>query len=196
MALALGPVTSLKHVGATFLKTVARYRIDYLFEKLKIVEILQNTDSTNRFQALLCSYLHIFCEGLLSILADANVDKDDSKERFLVFVAHYPAGTSLRSLQHFADSINKERFGPLGSNENYNLHNINGVPISLFVGKDDRLATVEDNRILKEILEKNGALKFYREYDDTGHCSFFISEHNSHIEDMVREIEDLNKHIK
>jgi len=191
---ALGPISRLKHVGSTFLKYVAKFQLDYFFQKLGIIELFQNTDKVNQIQALLCKHLFIICDGLLSMIADTHVDKDDNAERFLVFIAHYPAGTSLRSLRHFAEMIRGGNFSPLGVKEEYNYKNIKDMPLYLFVGKDDRLATVEDNRIFKEILKENGSLQFYREYDDTGHASFFISETNNHIEDLIFYIEALNKY--
>lgn len=53
-----------------------------------------------------------------------------------------------------------------------NLSNISRVPIAMFVGTTDQLATVADNRIAKEHLK---TLAFYKEYA-LGHMSFLIAK--------------------
>jgi hypothetical protein len=52
------------------------------------------------------------------------------------------------------------------------LQNIQSVPIGLFVGTSDQLATVDDNRWAKTQLK---TLKFYKEYS-LGHLSFMIGK--------------------
>jgi len=72
----------------------------------------------------------------------------------------------------------------------YDLNKIKNIPIALFVGADDRISTVTDNRILKDILENNQSLDFYNEYANTGHASFFISSSNNFINDILIKLKE------
>lgn len=186
--IALGPVTSLTNIGSSFIKIMAESRIDYIFEKLSINELLNNPKAVDDFQVIVCRYVGIFCSGILNILADFNPKYDDM-DRFIVFISHFPSGTSLRTLQHFSQSIRKNIFAPYQSDVPYKMDNIKNIPIGLFVGKQDLLATVQDNRILRTSLESNGVIRFYKEYEDMGHATFFLSETNKHMDDVLKFLE-------
>ena len=65
------------------------------------------------------------------------------------------------------------------------LSNIKDLPIGLFVGKTDELATVIDNQWLKEVLEENNSLGAYHEYE-FGHISFYLGKDLSYfMEDVL-----------
>ena len=185
---ALGPVTSLDNVGSSFLKIIADFKLDYLFEKLSIDEFLNNPEAVNKLQVTICRYMGILCSGFLNLLADQNPFYDDM-DRFIVFVSHFPSGTSLRSIQHFADSVRRKNFSPYKSDIEYDLKNIKNIPIGLFVGKQDLLATVEDNRKLKSALDSNNVIRFYKEYDEMGHSTFFLTKSNHYLEDLLLFLE-------
>ena len=187
--IALGPVTNLKNIGSSFLKVVAKTNLDALFKIIGINELLDSNKSVEKLQLVICKNVGILCTGLLSLIADANVT-DDDMDRFLVFVGHFPSGTSLQSLIHYADNIRNGWFVEYLNKAPYKLEEIRGIPIGMFVGKDDMLATVADNRILKDILDKD-TLKFYKEYDNMGHATFFLSKTNSHIEDLIRFLDNI-----
>jgi pimeloyl-ACP methyl ester carboxylesterase len=191
--LAFGPVSSLGNLGSTFLKTIAKTKLDEILTSLNIFnEFLPNTQSVETLQKYICTSIGAFCKGLLGIISDAN-PKDDDMQRFLIFLSKFPSGSSLKAVHHFADSVRNKRFAQLDKNSTpYDLSLIKGLPISLFVGKDDLLATVDDNRGLKTSLEANGVLHFYKEYENTGHLSFFISQTNEHVSDAISVLEKLN----
>jgi pimeloyl-ACP methyl ester carboxylesterase len=186
--IAFGPVTSLGNIGSGLIKILAESRLDKIFETFSINELLNNPKAVEKLQVLVCKYVGLLCSGLLNILADLNPKYDDM-HRFLVFISHFPSGTSLRTLQHFAESVRKKQFSPYESDIPYDLNNIKNIPIALFVGKQDLLATVEDNRLLRSNLESNGVIKFYKEYDDMGHLTFFLSDTNHHLDDMLEFLE-------
>ncbi len=194
--LAFGPVTNLHNIGAGFLKVMASTRLDDVLSRLNLFkEFLPNSQATENFQNFVCKKLGILCQGILAMLADSN-PKDDEMSRFLVFIAHFPSGTSLKTIHHFADNVRYSRFAQLDSNNTpYDLSKIKNVPISLFVGKDDLLATTADNLILKETLQKAGVLNFHKEYDNMGHATFFLSKTNEHLNDalpILEKFSDLN----
>lgn len=184
---ALGPVTNLKNVNSTLLKAMVDYRLDLLFSKLGINEMFQNTQSIMFLEKILCTNIGILCQGILQIISDFDV-KDDDLDRFIVFLAHFPSGSSVNTFLHFAQSIRYDNFASLGDMVPYDFSKAGKIPIALMVGMDDRLATVADNRNLKVILEKYNLLNFYREYENTGHLSFFISVSNIFMDDVVQKV--------
>jgi len=186
----LGPATSLANIGSTFISLIAKFKIDTIFEILGRTELMANSDFVNQLQARLCSYAIVFCTDMLEMISDANA-KDDDFERFLVYSSHFPAGSSLQALQAFSESVRNKNFVNFVTKVPFPLENIKGLPITLLVGTDDRLATVADNRILKEILQKQNTLEFYKEYE-MGHASFFLSLLNPHINDLLDSLRKAN----
>lgn len=190
--MAFGPVTNLNNITSNFLKLIAATRLDNLLSTLNVFnEFLPNATAEVYFQKFVCKTFGFLCEGILDILSDSNPDDNDEK-RFLVFLTHFPSGASLRTIHHFAENIRNNFFGPIDSKTPYPIEQITGVPISFFVGKDDRLATVADNRILRDRLSKNNVIEFYKEYNDMGHATFFLSKTNEHVNDMLPILDRLN----
>lgn len=190
--IALGPITSLNNLKATFLKGMAEYHLDSALEILGTREVLPSPDSVHKFSTFICEKIVALCNGLLELISDSNPNVDD-KERLLVFVSHFPSGASVQTLKHYAKIIRKKKFINYKKQEEYNLDNISGVPIALFVGKDDKLSTVEDSRILRNKLLSTNVLHFYKEYDNMGHATFFLNKSKEHIDDVLRCLEDFRK---
>jgi pimeloyl-ACP methyl ester carboxylesterase len=191
--IALGPATNIYHMKSKFMRFVVKTRLDILLDFLNINEIFDSGPGLIKLQEWVCHKFGNFCSGILSSIADIRVE-DDDMDRFLVFIGHYPSGSSTISLSHFADSLRHNRFCTWKTHEPYQLENIKHVPIALFVGNDDALATVEDSVQLKGILEKSGSLKFYKVYDDLGHASFFLSKYNHHVPDILQLLSEYNSH--
>ncbi len=192
--LAFGPVTNLKNLQSLFLRGLAISKFDILLSNLKLWnEFLPNSVAFNKFKDYACFYASIVCTNILNMISDKSTVLDDMS-RFLVFNSHFPSGSSLKSVHHFADSIRYGRFSQLDEQRTpYDLTKINNIPIFLFVGELDLLATVEDNKNLKDILESIGVLKFYKEYKDYGHGTFFFSKTNEHGIDAIKILEEINK---
>lgn len=188
---ALGPVASLNNLKSSFLKAMAEFRLDSLFSLLGINEILPSPDSVHKFTTLICEKILSLCDGLLEMIADSNAN-DDNKNRFLVFVSHFPSGASLQTLKHFAKIIRMKKFVKLHNDQLYMLDNVSQLPIALFVGRDDKLSTVEDTRELRNTLLKSNVLHFYKEYDNMGHATFFLNKHLEYVEDVLRCLNDFN----
>ena len=79
-------------------------------------------------------------------------------------MGHFPSGTSLKSLNHFAQIYKQKKFmhydyGKYGNRDKYDgndippeidLSNIANVPIAMFVGMNDDLGTINDARIARD----------------------------------------------
>jgi len=190
--IALGPVTNIKNVNQSFLNLLVDFKLDKVFSNLGIYELLRNSDSLNKLEKTLCTLITSICQGLLKLIADYDI-KDDDLDRFIVFIAHFPSGSSTRSFLHFAQSIRYDNFASFEDMVPYDFSKASKkIPIALLVGKDDRLATVTDNRNLKVILENNNILNFYKEYDNTGHLSFFFSISNITTKDAIAKIQEFS----
>ena len=193
--IALGPVTNLQHVNSTLLKKLVDFRADQILDIAGIFhELLADTESLRIVETFLCQKIGLLCDGVLELIADFNLF-DDDLDRFPVFLAHFPSGSSLKTLLHFAQNIRHKNFATYGDMKPYDFSKVKDIPVALFVGDEDRLATVEDNRILKDVLEKNNLLNFYKEYEHTGHVGFFISLSNIFMEDVVRKVDEFSKLI-
>lgn len=117
-----------------------------------------------------------------------------------VFISHYPSGTSLKSLQHFTQLLVSNRFAyyDYGEEENQkkygqdtapsiDISKISSVPIALFVGKSDELATVTDAEWIVKNLGYN-AMKHYEEVEG-GHLSFLLAKDMSYFDGVLKFIE-------
>jgi len=119
---------------------------------------------------------------------------------------HFPSGTSLKSLLHFRQQIGRQDGGnpkftqyDYGSTENqkrygkstpaeYNLANIR-IPIRLYLGKQDKLATVADNMVLVGLLNKLGKDTRVYQFDNCGHSTFLWAKDFSRIySDILKEL--------
>lgn len=189
--IALGPVTNLKNVNSTLLKSMVDYRLDLFFSKLGINELFRNTQTLTYLEKTLCSKIGILCQGILEIISDFDI-KDDDLDRFIVFLAHFPSGSSVNTFLHFAQSMRYDTFSSFLDKVPYDFSKAKNIPIALMVGMEDRLATVADNRKLKVILEENKLLSFYREYEGTGHLSFFISISNIFMDDVIQKVNEFS----
>jgi pimeloyl-ACP methyl ester carboxylesterase len=76
----------------------------------------------------------------------------------------------------------------------YNLANIK-TRVRAFVGKQDKLGDVKDNRILEDRLDKYGVDSYFRYYDHCGHMTFMwgketLAKINA---DILEELENVDE---
>jgi len=99
---------------------------------------------------------------LIRYVADANTEVDDM-DRYDVFLKDFPAGNGYRNLVYYAQSILKINewfrydYGHIGNMEHYHQYTPPivpldqlSLPVGLFIGEYDNLATPEDNVWLSE----------------------------------------------
>jgi len=188
---ALGPVMQLTHCKSSLIHFFADFRslIVDTAGTLGFYEFFPAGYLTTGAMRLLCGTIPQLCNFGLYLLTDEDPTVNDP-DRTPVYLGHFPSGTSLRSIDHYGQILSSQKFQRMdyGSTKNkqvygqttpplIDLHKIQKVPIGLFVGTSDQLATVDDNRWAKTQL---ATLKFYKEYS-LGHLSFMIGRDMSYF---------------
>ena len=71
------------------------------------------------------------------------------------------------------------------------LDNINGFPIAMLAGTEDKLAHIDDVRWLKDVMARQDSLMFYEEYK-FGHLAFLIPNNLKVYQDIVNLLKTFN----
>ena len=121
--------------------------------------------------------------------------KIDNPEKAKVFEGHFPHGSSVRALAHYAQIHNGKKFvkynyGSAKKNQEaygqdepplIDLQKIKEVPIAMFVGEQDNIVSVKDNRWLKTQLE---SMVHYQELP-FDHLSFLLADDMSYFDTVL-----------
>ena len=157
----------------------------YTSRALQTLEVLGKRElfpfnpTISYYTSELCKLFPPLCNMMLSMLADRDPYSVD-QERWEVLMSHYPAGTSTESALHILQMKDYAKFmkykrTAFDKAEEYNMTNIDQtVPIAVMIGGNDKLSVKKDGRWLRQILEKAGALKLYKEYEIMGHITFVL----------------------
>ena len=121
------------------------------------------------------------------------------------YMGHFPAGTSYRCLDHYrqlilTDSFKKYDFGLEKNLNTYgcehppttDLSAFSGMPMALFCGRSDKLASPLDYGWLRDILAMNQNCIYFKEYD-MGHVAFLMP--NEEDRKYFLEMLELCKHF-
>jgi len=185
----LGPAIYIDNSSANLVTEMARLDLDNIIMKIGINQMLESPEKVNIFTEFICGLSELVCDFADELIADKH-NIYNNKARIEVFFSHFPSGVSTKSVHHFAQLIRKKRFIRLDKDEDYPIENIS-VPLYLFVGAEDRLADPIDTRRLKEKI--GGVLKFYEEYENMGHLSFFMTNGKTNYEkDVIDKITEIN----
>ncbi|CAH1154350.1 unnamed protein product [Phaedon cochleariae] len=125
----------------------------------------------------------IFCELSVALTSGLSVE-EERPDLLPVFGSYFPAGTSLKLIQHFSQCINAGylQFYDYGDQNivKYNatkppIYDLNAisVPVHLFVGQKDFIGNVEDSETLFRQLKSNRvptSMSFY----NYAHNDFFL----------------------
>lgn len=136
-------------------------------------------------------------------LSDAD-PKYNNLELYHVFVQHHPAGSSLRCFEHFKQMIMQDKVKPkfqrfdFGAERNLKEYgsavppefdfNLINIPIRGYVGNQDKLGDVIDNRILLDVLRdqyKKGYEAYF--FDNCGHLTFMWGKNVEPIFNQILE---------
>jgi len=123
---ALGPVTKLTHCKSALIQLFATFKVLLVdtCDLLGIYEFFPANWLTTGAMKLLCGTIPALCELGDYLIADEDITLDD-ESRLQVYMGHFPSGTSLRSLDHYGDILNHDRFemynfGKSGNKAHYN----------------------------------------------------------------------------
>lgn len=181
--IALGPVSCLEYIDSPIIKFIANKNVENLLYYLNVNEILTTKSDINRIVKFICDILLYLCEELLEMISDKDSYTDNDIDKILVWASHFPSGTSSKNLIHFSKIIRNKKFIDFNEKE-YNLLNIN-TKVALFIGSNDKLSTLVDSRLLRNLFIKNDSLFFYKEYKLFGHATFFLNKNIEYIEDVL-----------
>ena len=189
---ALGPVTKLTHCKSGLINVVADFSdvIEPICQDLGIYEFFPADWLTKGLFRTICGYIPDLCKLGIFLIADEDTDLDKD-ERTQDYLGHFPSGTSLRCLLHYAQIMNNDKFRRFDYDYDTNkkiygqhtppeipLNKISKVPIALFVGSRDELATSEDNAWNYEQMQK--AVVYYKEWT-LGHMAFMVAKDMSYF---------------
>lgn len=188
---ALGPVTSLKNIKSDPVNTVIDHNMLSFLRFIGINSLFEDKDAIKLSTYRLCNIFKSLCNWVTNIIAGNGAKNDDFK-RVLAYTSHYPAGAALKEFEHLGQNKVKDCFCKFDSEFEYRTDLIKDFKIGLFVGKEDKLATVEDNRkFYEKMVTYTNSIKFYKEYEDIGHLSFFVTTKKDLIDDIVNFINQI-----
>jgi lysosomal acid lipase/cholesteryl ester hydrolase len=209
----LAPASRIDRYDSSVLNLLREIQLDEKLESRGIYEVLPHNPDMNSFSVKISRIYPTFHYAMLEMCSD-EVSWMNCPERIKVYMAHYPSGSSLKSLIHFKQLIDAKQFQKFdyGEEENlklygsakapkYNLENIQDIPIILCGGLNDKLTHIEDIRWLRE--EIKSTLFRYHEFDHMGHASFLINNDITWFNFVLRDIyqiihneRDINSKIK
>ncbi len=196
----LAGVARLDYCGSKLLTTLAsgRFVIDGI-KKLGIYEMFPADYLQNAVFSRVCKAFSSVCKLAISLVSDEDAGLDEAK-RISTFMGHYPAGTSLKSLEHFAQVLTTKRFQNFdyGKDKNleiygtetapeYDFSKISGNKIISITGTTDLLASPKDTQWLEEQLGDN--IIFKKEYE-LGHMSFLLAKDMTFIHDVLEVLKE------
>eukprot|EP00927_Polykrikos_kofoidii_P027643 TRINITY_DN24246_c0_g1_i1.p1 TRINITY_DN24246_c0_g1~~TRINITY_DN24246_c0_g1_i1.p1 ORF type:complete len:392 (-),score=55.21 TRINITY_DN24246_c0_g1_i1:127-1302(-) len=162
---AMSPVTYLSHQRALLLKTAVDLDLGLLLMRTYPFGFLKF--------AGVDTVAHLLCTATKGIICSISVDvvcgdsQEDTSGAITNISAHFPAGTSVKALDHYEQLIKSGKFqdydyGHPGNNEMYGSDSPQvftlsavKVPTALFVGDEDDLGDVSDAKQLELELPKS-----------------------------------------
>jgi len=193
---ALAPISNVGNLKGPIRLFVPFHGPAYTFLNLIGYEdVLPSSNIEEFFGRTVCSISPLFCEAVTFAVAGIDV-LGYNKSRSDVYYSHFPAGTSLRDLNHWAQSIQSGKtqyydFGYIENKQKYGTHkapiyNIStlSVPVALFSGTHDWMADPKDVDILRGKI--NSTIVYDKTISRFDHLDF-VWGMTAHVE-VYREI--------
>jgi pimeloyl-ACP methyl ester carboxylesterase len=153
---ALAPVAYVYHTPSIFIQALADLDIDRVFEFFGVSEFLPTSKFLRWLLPEVCDVTPLLCESVIYLFAGLDLG-DLDKSRLDVYVSHFPSGTSVRDVSHWAQEVRSKRFcqndfGILGNlakygtaeSPAYDIRTMEAPPIAIFNGGKDVLADPAD----------------------------------------------------
>lgn len=172
----LAPATRSIYAHA-ILKIAHHVRILEILEMLGIHEILNDKRVPHDLLAAFCERFPSICHWFLRWFCDKQPEYNNIK-KFLVFVNHYPSGTSNHVMKQLVQQSVHDGYyeyqkdsGKLPAEYDFGRFP-ERVPVGILAGRADLLVNVRDTDWLRSKLGR--AVRLYREYHGYGHLTFLL----------------------
>jgi len=182
---ALSPVTRMGHSGG-FLKIISDLRIGALVESVFPYGFLN--------QKFLAPAVELLCKLTAGVICKFTVDlfcgtsSQDNPAAITNMTAHFPAGISVKGLDHYEQLILDNRFGNFNYGQKINLEiygqktppdfdisNLS-IPTALFMGKEDLLGDPADVAALLQDNVGNRKLVFNQTFEGFSHVTWMVGK--------------------
>jgi hypothetical protein len=186
------------------LKFLEKIKFEKLLKSTKQYEVFPNNESNNEFNAWLNSVFPSISHGLIDMISDENSKTINNKERMGIYLSHYPAGCSLKSVNHFLQIYRNKRFlhYDYGKEANmflyksieppeYNLSIIEGFKFIFVYGGEDKLSsTIDVEWLQSQLINKNNILHS-KCYNQMGHISFLMGNEVAWFDEVMEVIKSI-----
>jgi len=200
--IALSPVSFMKSQQSLLLRLVTAFRLGAVVKTVFPFGFLDQK-SLPAFAQFLCTITNgLLCK--ITVDAICGTSAKDDVNALENLTAHFPAGTSVKDLEHYEQFIIQERFGryDYGFIQNvkryqwptppdYHLKGLS-VKTALFMASDDDLADFVDTARLQSQLKGNSNLVFAKEYQGYSHVSWLVSQDFAWFADVLPLLHQYN----
>ncbi|XP_047004696.1 lipase 3-like [Schistocerca americana] len=192
-AFLMAPVAYMRHITSPLLKLFSEFEgpLTVLLEMVGVDEFEPTNEITKRATDIVCSDRSLaqnVCNNAIILVAGYN-GKEINETMLPVYLAHSPAGASVRQLDHYAQEIRNGGhfrqfdFGPTANRERYGSRvppdyrlSAATAPVALYYGNNDCLAREQDvKKAYKEL--KNPIGLFRVDMDEWSHLDFIWGIH-------------------
>jgi lysosomal acid lipase/cholesteryl ester hydrolase len=198
--IALAPVAKNWNMNSKLLTLMRILRLDEICERLAFHELFCNDKEFEKLNSWILPKLPYLCTIAANMICDVNSGKYNNSKMMSVYVSHQPGGSSLKAISHFVQLIRSRKFRmyDYGKKMNkiiyhneepteYDLKTICSIPIGLFSGLDDKLATPKDVEWLENELGDN--MVCHKKYEGMGHSTFLMADNMDWFKDVIELID-------
>jgi pimeloyl-ACP methyl ester carboxylesterase len=186
---ALSPVTFLANQGSTLIEVMSDFDLGAVMELAYPYGFLTWSSVSG--------VADFFCKATAGLLCKIGVDlvagvsDEDSYQGLTNFTAHYPAGTSVKSLEHYEQLAKTTKFQDYDYGLNGNLERYGSssppefdlsrarIPTALFIGGSDDLAGPVDAGHAAALLPQD-TLVFHEVFDDFSHATWLAGKRSAY----------------
>jgi len=122
---AVAPASYLKHVGTPFLSAVAKVPESVVYGLFGHKGFVPNSEIVKKVIPEFCRLNPKLCDNFVCVLCGCEFLENINSSRQEVIFSHFPAGTSVKNILHYAQAVNNDKFqmfdyGTSGNLKHYN----------------------------------------------------------------------------
>ena len=197
----LGPASKVDSADSYFVQFISSTGIN---ENNFKDEVLPANNNITKLKTKFTNYYPTFNHAMLEITSD-EISLVNCPHRVNIYFAHFPCGTSFKSIDHFKQMYEAKQFQSYDYKDQniirysdfepkkYNLKNIENINFIICAGKNDKLANICDIKWLCNQLNDKNNIKFF-EFDFMGHISFILSNEIIWFNNVLIELNKILEH--